>query len=222
MNDTIFNPYSLNVVVDTKPMFTTYLRYAAQTKGIRLLTYNSAIAFQKDLHLFGSGTTFFFGQVFYGECLYGTDLAKIVKSKMSCRTFIVTVLNREIREFSPAIDEGHVDLVLPKDIYWSEPCDEEKLTVNERVNLNEGFEGFYDMLKLTRLAFTERRDWLKLIRYIEPSRTPVPVATPKPIAVETQIAVAPNASAAHDKKVAGWFRSLAEFFKPSRLRPNPA
>jgi len=221
MNDTIFNLSSLNVVVDTKPMFTTYLKYAAQTKGIRLLTYTSAIAFQKDLHLFGSGTTFFFGQVFYGERLYGTDLAKIVKAKISCRTFIVTVLHREIKEFAPSVDAGHVDLVLPKDMYWSEPCDETKLTALERGYLKEGFEGVYAMLRITRLAFTERRDWLNRIKYIEPSRIPVPVLAPKPIAVETKVAVTLVAATASNKKVAGWFRSMGEFFKLSWLRPNP-
>jgi hypothetical protein len=223
MNDTIFNQYGLNVMVDTKPMFSKMMKYAAKSKGITLLTYNSASAFEKDLDLFKDGTTFFFGQVFYGEELSGTDLGKIVKSKINCKVFLVTVLDRS--DFFLERCAGYVDLVLPKDMYWTEPQD--NLDPADLADLKKACQGMYGYAAIARKDFAARIFWIDWMRKIEPSQLLPLVPSELPADLPNHTLGAIQDQDSHeieraDKSVNGWLKTLTDFFKFPWHRPTPA
>jgi hypothetical protein len=220
MTDTIFNPLGLNVIVDTKPAFCKLLTCAAKSKGIDLVAYSSPVAFQKDLHLFKDGTTFFFGQVFYNHSLSGTDLAQLVKTTLSCRVFLVTVLNRT--DFHSSVSAGHIDLVLPKNMYLTEPFEETLMTIGDRNYVERELAiSFLRSLDSEELSKT-RKFWLSWMRQVQPSRISIAIAEPKPVTINTAEKSVPNKQVLTTaNKSVGRLRFLTNFLNLSRLRPTP-
>ncbi len=170
----IFDEKALNVVVDVDNCITDYLKLKTKSRyiygGGKIECYNRPETFLENLNRFPASTNFFFGCFFGPRAkLEGIDLAKAVKDRnKNSPVIIVTTVSED--HFTDALKKRIVDIVFPKEIYFTEPHDNGQLTDEE----NKEFFSFvktasysFDWQDISRFSFEHREPCLEKLKQIK-------------------------------------------------------